>query len=422
MPEALSVNPEPYRHSWRQGAPYEEVFTGWSYPPTDYDKWEELVYQWTKHCVERYGAEEVEQWWWETWNEPNIPYWQGTREEFLRLNDHALAGVLRALPTARVGGPDVAGDGGDFTRAFIEHALTGENDADGEVGHKLDFVSFHAKGAPTTENGFVRMGISAQLKTIDKGFRIIASYPETKNLPIVIGESDPEGCAACQGDNLQYRNGVMYAAYTAASFAREHDLARRHDVHLAGALTWAFTFEDQPYFAGFRALATNGIDKPVLNVFRMFARMTGERIEARSDHEVALDDIVENGVRGAPDVGALASRTEDGASVMVWHYHDDMIPGPDADVRLTLTGAPVGARTAHVRHFRIDGDHSNAYAAWLKMGSPQEPSPEQYAALEAAGQLQELEPPHDIDLVDGAGELDFLLPRLGVSLIEIDWR
>ena len=70
-----------------------------------------------------------------------------------------------------------------------------------------------------------------------------------------------------------YRNTTMYSSYTAASFARKHDLAERHGVNLEGALTWAFEFENTPYFAGFRALATNGIALPVFNVFRMFSRM-----------------------------------------------------------------------------------------------------------------------------------------------------
>ena len=122
------------------------------------------------------------------------------------------------------------------------------------------------------------MGISNQLATIDDGFRIVASYPELKSKPIVIGESDPEGCAACQGPQLQYRNSTMYSSYTAASFARKHDLAERHGVNLEGALTWAFEFEDTPYFAGFRALSTNGINLPVFNVFRMFSRMGAERV------------------------------------------------------------------------------------------------------------------------------------------------
>ena len=422
MPEALTTGPEPYRHDWTQDGTLDDFATGWAYPPSDYDKWEELVYQWTKHCVERYGADEVEQWYWQTWNEPNIFYWQGTLEEYLMLHDYAAAGVLRALPTARIGGADTAGDGGDFTRAFIEHQLSGVNHATGGTGGKFDFVAFHAKGAPKNEEGLVRMGISAQLSTIDAGFRIVASYPELEGLPVIIGESDPEGCAACTGGALAYRNGAMYASYTAASFPRKHDLADRHGVNLEGALTWAFTFEDQPYFAGFRSLASNGLDKPVLNVFRMYARMSGTRIRATSDHEVPLDVIVANGVRGEPDVAALASRNGERSSAMVWHYHDDMMPGPDAAVSLGFEGLPQAAGVATLRHFRIDDDHSNAYEAWLRMGSPQNPTPAQYAALQAAGRLAELEPPREIAVEDGGAKVEFRLPRRGVSLVELEWR
>src|SRR6185295_13670149 len=125
--------------------------------------------------------------------------------------------------------------------------------------------------------------------------------------PIVIGESDPEGCAACQGPSLAYRNGTMYSSYTAASFARKLELAQQTGVNFEGALTWAFEFEGHPYFAGFRSLASNGLDKPVLNVFRMFSRMGAKRILAETDHAVPLATMLSAGVRGEPDVSALAS-------------------------------------------------------------------------------------------------------------------
>ena len=121
MPKALSRKPEPYQHEWRPGLPYDDIYTGWAYPPKDYAKWEELVYQWVRHCLERYGREEVSTWYWEIWNEANIGYWQGTFEEFLKLHDHAVAGVRRALPEARVGGPDMAGSDPKFLRPFLEH-------------------------------------------------------------------------------------------------------------------------------------------------------------------------------------------------------------------------------------------------------------------------------------------------------------
>jgi xylan 1,4-beta-xylosidase len=328
------------------------------------------------------------------------------------------------LPTARVGGADSAGSGGRFTRNFIEHCLRGTNHATGKKGTPLDFVSFHAKGAPRTIDGHVQMGIANHLRTVDDGFRLIASYPELKDKPVIIGESDPEGCAACQGPALAYRNGTMYSSYTAASFPRKLDLAEKHGVNLEGALTWAFEFEDHPYFAGFRSLATNGIDKPVLNVFRMFSRMRGQRVAAESDHAVSLDRIVRGGVRNAPDVAALASLHGRKLCVLVWHYHDDDLPGADAAVELTVRGLSAADGKLNVQHLRIDQQHSNAFTAWQRMGSPRKPTPEQYAQLEQACKLAEMDAPQVIRPADDAGDeatLRFNLPRQAVSLLEITW-
>jgi xylan 1,4-beta-xylosidase len=413
MPKALSRKPEPYQHEWRPGLPYGEIYTGWAYPPADWDKWEELVYQWVRHCLERYGKEEVATWYWETWNEANIGYWKGTPEEFFRLHDRAVAAVRRALPGARVGGPDMAGSDPKFLRAFIEHCFA--------KGTPLDFVAFHAKGSPRHVEGRVQMGIAAQLATIDQGFATVASFPQLKSTPIVIGESDPEGCAACQGPQLAYRNGTMYSSYTAASFARKHDLAEKHGVNLQGALTWAFEFEDQPYFAGFRALATNGIPLAVLNVFRMFAKMDGLRVAASSSAEVPLDTMLSAGVRGAPDVAAFASREAGRLSVMAWHYHDDDLPGPEAAVELALQGLPSDVREATLTHYRIDENHANPYGEWRRMGAPIAPTRPQYEALEASSRLALLEEPRRVSLADGSLSVAFALPRQAVSLVVLDW-
>ena len=421
MPKALSVKPEPYQHKWTPEAKYDEIYTGWAYPPKDYKKWGNLVYEWAKHCVEKYGRAEVAQWYWQTWNEANIGYWRGTPEEFLKLHDYAIDGVRRAFPDARVGGPDTAGHGGRWMRDFLEHQLRGRNFVTGKVGTPIDFVSFHAKGRPEHVGGHVRMGIANQLATIEEGFRIIASYPELKGKPIVIGESDPEGCAACQGPQLRYRNTTMYSSYTAASFARKHDLADRHAVNLEGALTWAFQFEGTPWFAGFRALATNGITLPVFNVFRMFSRMGSQRIRAISDHAVDLDTIVKHGVREKPDVAALASRDANRATIMAWHYHDDDVPGPTAEVSLTIEGIGSRRGSMKMQHFRIDADHSNAYTVWQQMGSPQSPSNAQYAQLERASELATLDGPSRINVIDGRALVAFTLPRQAVSLLVVEW-
>jgi xylan 1,4-beta-xylosidase len=421
MPKALSTHPEPYQHEWRPGLRYDLITAGWAFPPKDYVKWAELTYQWVKHCVERYGRAEAEQWYWEVWNEPNLSaYWRGSPEEFYKLHDYAVAAVRRALPTARVGGPDVAGAGGAFMDGFLRHVVSGPNFVTGKAGTTTNFLSFHAKGSPTYVDGHVRMGIANQLATIDQGFSKIAAVPELKDKPIVIGESDPEGCAACQGAPLGYRNGTMYSSYTAAVFARKHELAALRGVNFEGALTWAFEFEDQPYFAGFRALMSNGVDLPVLNVFRMFAQMSGRRVTTESSAQIPLRQIVASGVRQQADVGALATVDGDKLTVLIWHYHDDDVTGPEAAVALTLTRLPAAAAGMRLTHYRIDETHSNAYAAWRRMGAPIAPNDTQYQELLEASKLATLEAPATLPVPSGEAVVHFTLPRQGVSLLVLE--
>ncbi len=423
MPKALSTNPEPYRHDWLPGDPYGEIYTGWAYPPTDYEKWGELVYQWVLHSVERYGREEVEGWWWELWNEPDIDYWQGTVEEYLKLYDYTAAAVKRALPTARIGGPHVTGGGYEFMRTFLEHVTSGTNHVTGERGSPIDFIAFHAKGSPQFIDGRVRTNMQPELRSVDRHFEIIASFPELRDLPVIIGEADPEGCAACSvasgSRQNAYRNGTMYSSYTAASFARMYELADKHRINLQGVTSWSFTFPEQPWFDGFRELATNGVDKPVLNVFRMFGMMGGDRVEVRGN-AMGADEIIASAVRGErADVSALASRDGDEAAIMVWNYHDDDLPAPDAAVSLRVENLP--ARRALLHHYRIDDEHSNAYSLWLEMGAPQQVSRAQHEELEKAGKLELLDAPRYVAVENGTATIEFSLPRQGVSLIRLTW-
>jgi xylan 1,4-beta-xylosidase len=426
MPEALSTNPTPYRHYWKPGVNYREICTGWAYPPKDYNKWEELIYQWVKHCVDRYGKEEVESWYWELWNEADGYYLMvedkiGT---YCKMYDYAAHAVKRALPTAKIGGPHATGGAGEFMRKFIVHCLTEKNAATGETGAPFDFLAFHAKGAPTFTNNRVRMGMSNQLRDVNRHLKIISSFPQLKNIPVIIGESDPEGCAACgmkTDPQNAYRNGTMYSSYTAASIPRIMDLDEIYGTNIIGAVNWSFEFENQPWFYGFRDLATNGVDKPVLNVFRMLGMMKGTRLAVQGDFAYDARSIIDSGVRGyRTDVNGLASMDKDGMAVMLWNYHDDDITEGEVEVSLAISHIP--GKKVKLYHYRIDQMHSNSYEVWKKMGSPESPAAEQYKMLEKAGQLEQLVPVKRMKTPDGKLKLKVRLPRQAVSLIRVLYR
>jgi xylan 1,4-beta-xylosidase len=428
MPQALSSHPEPYQPHWKPGEKFDNYALGWSYPPSSYEKWSDLIYHWVRHSIEKYGKAEVETWKWEVWNEPNIFYWHGTPAEYDKLYDYTAGAVKRALPTAHVGGPASTGPASQraaaFLKQFLEHCASGKNYANGGQGAALDFISFHAKGRPEAIGGTEHMGISKEMQDAAAGFKIVRSFPQFQDLPIVISEADPEGCGACPSAAYPanaYRNGTLYPAYEAVALKTLMQIAHTDHANLQGILTWAFEYDDQPYFEGFRTLATNGVDKPVLNVFRMAGLMQGDLVKAESSGAVSAESILNAGVAGPPDVDALAARSDHDVSVLVWNYQDHDVSGPAAQIELQISGLPQNANRVLLRHYRIDQDHSNAYTVWKQMGSPQNPSPDEYEKLEAAGQLQLLTSPSWMDAHEGSAELKFALPLEGLSLVQLSW-
>jgi xylan 1,4-beta-xylosidase len=423
MPEALSTRPEPYRHTFPKG----DIFTGWTYPPKDEAKWSKLVAAYAAHLKERYG-DHVDDWLWEVWNEPDIGYWHGTPEEYDRLYDLSAAAIRGVLPKARIGGPEATGisDKSEvFLRQFLEHCAHGTNAATGGKGAPLDFISYHPKGSPKFVDGHVVMSVGHQLAATERGMKVIASYPEWKDTPIILGEFDPEGCAACQGSQNGYRNGPLYGVSVAEATMRTYELARKYGVTVEGAVTWAFEFEDQPAFAGFRELATNGIDKPVLNVFRMMGmlgdgRPGAEWVATESAGALALDDVVARSVTEAPDVNAAGTRNGSDVDVLVWNYHDADGSAPATEIVLQIDG--LRGRQVVTAEFRMDETHSNGYRTWQQMGSPAHPNAEQLATLEKAAALEEIVTDHTISVKGGKASVKLTLPRQGVALVRIRER
>jgi len=427
MPEALAAD-LPDRHEPYQVHYPKSTISGKSNnPPKDYAKWGELVRVVTAHLVERYGKAAVLDWYFEVWNEPDIDYWHTTPEAYYQLYDFAVAGVRAALPGARVGGPASTSPGSPraytFLNNFLEHVNSGRSAADGKAV-PLDFISFHAKGSPVIRDGEVTMGLNRELTDADHGFNLVAKFPRFAHLPIILSEADPEGCAACSSKvnpANNYRNGLLYPAYTAAAFKALFELQDRHQVNLLSMLSWSFEFEDKDFFEGFRSLATNGIDKPVLNIFRIFALMSGSRVATTSTGEVPLDTLVSTGVRQSPDIDALATRADHEAAILLWNYHDVDAPAEPTPTSITIHGLPPDVHRVLLQHFRIDDTHSNAYTVWKAMGSPQQPTSAQYATLKSAGQLQLLSSPEWVEVDHGAIRLSTDMPREATSLLRLTW-
>jgi xylan 1,4-beta-xylosidase len=425
MPEALSTHPEPYRHTFPNG----DIFTGWSYPPKDEAKWSKLVLAYASHLRDRYGSQ-VGSWLWEVWNEPDIAYWHGTPEQYDRLYDLTAASIRQALPTAKIGGPEATGihpgRSEDFLRQFLEHCAHGANAATGARGAPLDFISYHPKGSPKFVDGHVVMNVGRQLQAVENGMKVITSFPEWKNTPIILGESDPEGCAACKSSQNGYRNGPLYGVSVAEATMRTYELGRQYGVTVQGAVTWAFEFEDQPAFAGFRALATDGIDKPVLDVFRMFGMLGGGRaphdhpatwLKTESTGSLPLAEVVAHSVTGSSDINAVATRNRTEIDVLLWNYDDADVAAAPAAIHIAVDG--LRTKAAVKAEFRMDATHSNAYRIWQQMGSPAQPDDAQRGELERAGALDESVPDHSVALKDGLAAFDLTLPRQGVVLVRL---
>jgi xylan 1,4-beta-xylosidase len=396
-------------------------------PPRDYAMWRDLIHAYVAHLVKRYGASEVRTWYFEVWNEPDIIYWHGTEQDYFKLYDYTVDGVLSALPGARVGGPATTGPGSPkaaaYLRAFLDHCVNDRSAANGKT-IPLDFISYHPKGRPQLADGHLEMGLANELQSVEAGFRIVASYQRFRHLPIILSEADPEGCAACSAKDHPanvYRNDSLYASYTAAAFKAMLDLAAKNQVNLCAMLTWAFEFENGGYFEGLRTLSTRGIDKPILNFFRMVGMMQGDRVWASSSGQVPLEQLVQTGARSSPDIDALATRSAQGATVLLWNYDDDDLPAAPAQVEIAIEGIPSGVTRVLLEQYRIDATHSNAYTVWKQMGSPDSPTAEQFAQLKAAGQLQTFTSPEWVDVSNGHILLSNNLPRQAVALLRLSW-
>jgi xylan 1,4-beta-xylosidase len=228
---------------WRRDVGRETYETDglWKHPPRDYARWGELVYRVVRHCVERHGRRVVEGWHFEVWNEPNIEnYWRGSFEDYCRLYDHAVAGAVRALPSVRIGGPATTGPAEpaarEYLSRFLEHCLAGRNAVTGATGTRVDFVSFHTKGAHYAPRRiYDRQGPVARqapssasmLADIRAGLETLAAFPALAGRPVLVDECDPAvGTIYGVHDNPSFvvTNTEYYPTFLCALIRRVLDL------------------------------------------------------------------------------------------------------------------------------------------------------------------------------------------------------
>lgn len=412
------------------GSVGEYQLRGWCQPPKDYDKWYDLVFRLAVHLLERYGLQEIEKWYFEMWNEPDIFYWHGTPEEYCKLFDYTEAALHKAIPTARFGGPattgtdDPEGNASRFLRTFLDHTRNGVNYYSGAKGTRLDFTSFHTKGGNYRFDALVEKqlpSVRTFLANVRTQSGIIREYGYG-SLECVLSEADPDGWAAggrFDNFNLNFRNTEYYASYTVSAWKNLFDLAERLDMDLR-PLTWAFMFEGERCFEGTRSLSTQGIDKAVFNLFRMLARLGTQRVEFRSSRDPdPLTFRDPHGMEEGPEIdGWAVLEGSDVLQVMVYCHHDDWDRKESFDISLLMENLPFEGQ-ASVTHYRIDSEHSNACAEWKRQGEPDWPSAEQRAAIIVRSGLEFFREPEQKEISGGRLEIRFPLPTHSISLIEV---
>jgi len=351
-------------------------------PPKDYGRWDDLITQLAKHLVARYGIDEVSQWYFEVWNEPNIDFWGGNPKQatYFELYDHTARALKAVNSRLRVGGPATAQAA--WADVFIRHC------ADNNV--PVDFVSTHVYGNDKAEDVFgTHETISRDrmvCRAVNKVHQQIkaSSMPD---LPLIWSEF-----------NASYMNEpeVTDTSYMGPWLA---DTIRQCDGLVNEMSYWTFSdvFEEQgvvkqPFYGGFGLMATGGIPKPAYNAFRLLHELGDERIDIASD-------------------SVLVTRRKDGTLVIAaWNMASPAAPELPKDVNFVFRQKG----PSRVEVSRVDSQHGDIHHAYQAMGSPRYPTEAQIQQLRVAAQLP---PPEVYDLKNGSVTIQ--IPAQGLLLLEL---
>jgi xylan 1,4-beta-xylosidase len=359
-------------------------------PPKDWNKWDDLITQFTKHLVDRYGIDEVAKWYFEVWNEPNLDFWGGDPKQatYFELYDHTARALKQVSPRLRVGGPATAQAA--WADAFIRHC------AENKV--PVDFVSSHVYGNDKSEDVFGTHEAIPRDQMVCRAVKKVhdqISASPMPGLPLFWTEFNA---------SYMFEPEVTDTAYMGPWMA---DTIRQCDglVDMMSYWTFSDVFEEQgvlkqPFYGGFGLIAAGGIPKPAYNAFRLLHQLGDERLTLSSGSALnsASDSI-------------LATRRRDGTLVVAaWNLAPPGTVGPDKEVKLTFrkTGA------SQVKLSRVDPEHGDVHKAYLAMGSPRYPTEAQIRQLRSAA---ELSAPQVYELKNGS--VTIKIPAHGLVLLEV---
>ena len=352
-------------------------------PPKDWNKWAAMITEFTKHLVARYGIDEVSQWYFEVWNEPNLDFWAGNpREEtYYQLYDTAARAIKGVDSRLRVGGPATAQAA--WVDRFIKHVV--------EKNVPADFVSTHVYGNDLASDVF---GTNENIPRTQMVCRAVNKVHEQikasarPDLPLFFSEY-----------NASYKNepDVTDAPFMAPWLA---DTIRQCDGMVQILSYWAFSdvFEEQgvvkePFYGGYGAIAEDEIPKPAFNAFKVLHMLGDSRIETDSKD-------------------ALVTRDADGHTVIaLWNLFLPEEKGEAKTITLSLKGIGGNKR---VDVYRVDATHGSPLPKYEEMGRPKFPTPSQIEDLRKAA---ELPAPEKMRLQNGS--MSLTIPAQGLALLEV---
>jgi len=399
--------------------------------PEDYKQWEELCADFTRHVISKYGIEEVKQWTFRCWNEPDGgSFWYTGMDdknlhikEYLKLYDHFANGVKKVHPDVRIGGPALT-NSGTFRRPenfkmVLDHFANGVNFATGEIGSPLDFISVHTYGSTMNfikrENNFIDYAPSVDymVNLLNILANIRDQFPQLRETPIHVEEWGICGAGTTgikERPQADIRNSEYGSAFLTALAERIISIKQENDRNIE-----AFTFCTSGYeripendFMGYRTFHTkNGFHKPLLNGYKLLYRLASEMVP------VTISNNNEH-------VKAFATRNSEKITIVITNFQHDRIynGGPSNMITLNTETKWEPETKVNLKHWRIDKNHSNAYTAFKEAGSPKLANPFEIDAIKKRMDLELLEPERQT-IMEDITRLEFELPCNGVSLIEI---